>query len=196
MRSVDLADQEAKLIQQEGVSITEGPLREDAGMDLGLTWTWNGEINASNIIAIIAILLAVTTASFAYRQLSETARTNRARFLFDILKWYLDDKGLRNMFYRLDYGIWKFDVSTFPLSDDEPAIDHLLYVYDVIGYYIEIGALNKEELPIIRFEANQVLHNPEIVKYLTWLDSEYEKVGVVAPAYANARKLAGKITRP
>ncbi|SEF23557.1 hypothetical protein SAMN05421837_102246 [Amycolatopsis pretoriensis] len=86
-------------------------------MDLGLAWTWNSELKTSDIVAAVAIVLATTTATFAYRQLriakvnienvrkqlAETARTNRARFLFDILKWYLDDKSLRDMFYRLDY---------------------------------------------------------------------------------------------
>ena len=176
-------------------------------MDLGLAW--NGEIRTSDIIAAVAIALAIATATFAYRQLriakvnienvrkqlSETARTNRARFLFDLLKWYLDDKNLREMFYRLDYGEWTFDARTFPMSDDEPAIDHLLYVYDLIGYYAETGVIEDGELPIIRFEANQVLRNAEMVKYLTWLDSEYASVGVTGPAYAHARRLAGRVTR-
>jgi hypothetical protein len=100
------------------------------------------------------------------------------------------------MFYRLDYQSWTFDATAFPLSDDEPAIDHLLFVYDMVGYYAETGVIEEGELPIIRFEANQVLHNREIVKYLNWLDTEYTKVGVAGPAYAHARKLAGRITRP
>ncbi|RPF33802.1 hypothetical protein [Streptomyces sp. TLI_185] len=177
-------------------------------MNLGLTWTWNSEIRTSDIVAIVALVLAITTASFAYRQLrvarvnienvrkqlSETSRTNRARFLFDVVKWYLDDKSLREMFYRLDYGQWVFDPRTFPMSDEEPVIDHLLFVYDIVGYYAEAGVIDEEELPLIRFEASQVLRNAEIVKYLTWLDSEYEKVGVAGEAYAHARKLSGRIT--
>jgi hypothetical protein len=176
-------------------------------MNLGIALTWNGEVKTSDIVAAIAIMLTLTTATFAYRQLriakvniqnvrkqlNETARTNRARFLFDILKWYLDNKTLRTMVYRLDYGEWEFDARTFPLSEDEPAIDHLLYVYDLIGYYAETGVIEEGELPIIRFEASRVLHNKEMIRYLAWLDNEFAAVGVAGPAYARARKLAEKV---
>ncbi|SEF23559.1 hypothetical protein SAMN05421837_102247 [Amycolatopsis pretoriensis] len=79
------------------------------------------------------------------------------------------------------------------MSEDEPAIDHLLFVYDLIGYYTETGVIEEGELPIIRFEASRVLHNKQMVKYLTWLDSEYAAVGITGPAYAHARKLAERV---
>lgn len=104
--------------------------------------------------------------------------------------------GMRRMPWRRQAQQWRFDARDFPMSADEPAIDHLLFVYDLIGYYAETGVIEEGELPIIRFEASRVLHNKEMVKYLTWLDDEYAGAGVTGPAYAHARKLAERVTRP
>jgi hypothetical protein len=173
-----------------------------------LALSWNSEISISDLVGLFAIFLAVATALFAYRQLrlaqlhidsariqlAETSRTNKATFLADVFKWYLTDKELRDIFYRLDYGRWEFDPDTFPLSDSEPAIDHLLYLYNVIGYYTEVGVIAEQELPIIIYEANRVLHNPEIVKYLEWLDGKYDTMGIPGTAYPYARTLTRRIS--
>ncbi len=151
------------------------------------------EVRVSDIVALLALVVTFTIATFAYRQLRIVRQVNRARFLFDLLKWYLDDSDLRRMFYRLDYNHWTFDPRTFPMSEDEPWIDHILYIFDIVDHFVELGVIRDDEIPIIGFEASRVLKNPEIMSYLTWLDNEYRLVGVKGPAYGGARKLVRRI---
>jgi hypothetical protein len=162
-------------------------------MATAAVFRWNGEISFSDVFVVLGFTLTSITAILAFRQFRMATVTNRARFLLDIMRWYYDNQDLRDLFYRLDYNKWEFDAGTFPLSEDEPAIDHMLFLYEMIGHFMRLGVLKAEEIPIIRFEASRVLGNPQIVKYLTWLDSEYESVGVRTPAFERARDLANRI---
>jgi hypothetical protein len=173
-------------------------------------FTWNGEITPSDILAGLALSAAAATALVAYRQLrigsetiesvrtqlAETAVTNRARFLFDLMRWYLDNAELQRMFQRLDYRDWKFDEKTFSMSDDERWIDYILFAFDVFGHLIELGVLRDDELSVIEFDTIRVLENPEIIRYLKWLDDEFKSVGLGRSAFWRARKLAERIRSP
>src|SRR5262249_4597498 len=114
----------------------------------------------------------------------------------DILKWQQDNDSLRKTFYRLDHGDWAFEPDKFPLSADESEVDHLLYIYDVIGYYAEKGIIKDDTLPIIRFEASRVIHNPQVDSYLKWLDTRYKDLRIPGSAYIYARRLGKKIAQP
>lgn len=45
------------------------------------------------------------------------------------------------------------------------------FVYDLIGYYLEIGVIEEGELPIIRFGAKQIQKCHNRLAHLTWLQS-------------------------
>jgi hypothetical protein len=162
-------------------------------MASAMIFHWDGSIKLSDIFVALGFTVTSVTALLAFRQFRMAAVTNRARFLLDIMRWHYDDQDLRSLFYRLDYHKWKFDAQSFPLSEDEPAIDHMLILYVIIGHFVRLGVLRKEEIPIIRFDASRVLRNPEIIKYLAWLDGQYKSVGVRTPAFECARDLASRI---
>lgn len=161
-------------------------MNEEAGFD--------STFGIAEVVGFAALLVAAVAAVVALWQLRTMRRVNRARFLFDILKWYLDDNELRTMFYALDYHQWHFRPSDFVLSEEEPSIDKLLFVFEIVEHFIEIGVLKADEVPILRFEASRVLHNKEMVKYLDWLDLEYRKSGVRTPAYQKARAFGERVS--
>lgn len=147
-------------------------------------------MSVANILTLIGILLTFASVTFAGRQLQRSRRTNQAEFLFRITTWYLDDPVLRDFFYKLDYNIWKFDAMTFPGSEDEPKIDKMLFVFDLLERLVTSGHISLGDMRILSFETTRVLRNPEVERYLTWLDSEYRMEGHPTPAYAGARNLA------
>lgn len=152
-------------------------------------------VRLSDLVALAALIVAGSAAFFGFRQLRVAAASNRARFLFDILRWHQDDPAVRAFFYRLDYNQWTFDPDTFPMSDDEPYIDRLLTLFDLVEHFIQIGVLKEAEVPIVQFEASQVMNNPQVRAYLRWLDTEFEKMGVPTPAFGRARALAERMRR-
>jgi hypothetical protein len=150
-------------------------------------------LSTANILTLVGILLTFASVTFAARQLQRSRRTNQAQFLFNITTWFLNDSDLRDIFYKLDYNMWEFDEKTFPGSEDEPKIDKMLFVFDLLEHLIESEHISVDDLRILAFEASRVLHNPEVKRYLNWLDSEYRLVGRPTPAYARARKLAERL---
>lgn len=152
----------------------------------------------TSLLTIVGLLLTFASVTFAARELRQSRRSNQAEFLFNIMTWYLNDSALRDFFYKLDYNIWKFDASK--LTDDNESaspsgpnewasLDKMLFVFDLLGNLVEENHVSSRNLSIISFEASRVLHNPEIERYLVWLDNEYLLVGQPGPAYAAARRL-------
>jgi hypothetical protein len=148
---------------------------------------------AGTVVGLAAAAVSVVFTGF---QIRRSRLATQSQFLFQIMAWYLDNRNLRDIFYRLDYHQWRFDPATFSGSDDEPAIDHMLFVFELVERLIRSGTLNPTELEIFSFEASRVLHNAEIQKYLDWLDDEYRSVGRPAPAFPLARALANRISPP
>ena len=110
-------------------------------MTSALSLRWNGEIKLTDLFVILGFTLTSATAYLAFRQFRMSAATNRARFLLDIMRWYYDNERLRSLFYRLDYDDWRFDAKSFPLSADEPTIDHMLFLYDIMGHFVLLDIL-------------------------------------------------------
>jgi hypothetical protein len=150
-------------------------------------------LSLANALTLVGIFLTFASVAFAGRQLRRSLHTSQADFLFKIITWYLDDPALRAFFYKLDYNQWKFDQRTFSGSDEEPLIDKMLYVFDLLERLIQSKQISQADLSILTFEASRVLHNPQVERYLTWLDDEYRQVGRPTPAYAGARAFAERL---
>lgn len=147
----------------------------------------------SNLLTIMSLLLTAASVAYAGRELRQSRRTSQSEFLFNIMTWYLNDPDLRSFFYRLDYNSWRFDENTVSGSDEEPQLDKILFVFDLLGHLVDASNISQENLATIRFEASRVLHNPEVERYLSWLDKEYRQVGQPGPAYAAARRLGERL---
>ena len=153
--------------------------------------TWNGEIHPSDVLTVLAVATTAVTVVLLYRQARTVVATNRARFLFDLLHWYFDNDKLRRLYYQLDWRKWKFDPDSFPMSEDEASIDHLMYLLDIVGHLLALKVIEVDELSIIRFDTTRVLENPEVIKYLAWLDDECRSIGLPPESiFVNVRTLA------
>jgi hypothetical protein len=150
-------------------------------------------VSVANILTITGILLTFASVTFAAVELRRSRRNSQAEFLFNIITWYLGDQALRNFFYKLDYNTWKFDEKKFPGSRDEPNLDKMLFVFDLLERFVASENIALSDLSMIAFEASRVVHNPEVERYLTWLDEEYRQAGYPTPAYEGARRLARRL---
>jgi len=147
----------------------------------------------TSVLTIIGLLLTFASVTFAARELRQSRQTSQSEFLFNILTWYLNDPGLREFFYKLDYNRWKFDKNTFSGSEEEPHLDKMLYVFDLLERLIESKQISPNDLNIVSFEASRVLRNAQVERYLSWLDEAFREVGQLGPAYAAARRLGNRL---
>lgn len=152
-------------------------------------FTWNPDIRIGDVLTLFGFTLTAISLFFAGVSLRRNAKVQRAQFLLNITDRYFSDSDVRKFFYRLNYNQFEFDLQKFLDSDEERWLDSLLYTFDIIGRVVRMGVLTIKEVEIIAFQASRVLENPEVKKYLDWLDKDYQAI-VARKAHQDARSLA------
>jgi hypothetical protein len=153
---------------------------------------WNPDIRIGDFLTLFGFALTATSLFFAGVGLRRNARLQRAQYLLNITDRFFGDNDVRRFFYRLNYNQFVFDQEKFQHSDDERWLDSLLYTFDLIGRMVSMGILTINEVEIIAFQASRVLDNPEVKKYLDWLEPGYKDI-IGRRAHEDARLLADKL---
>jgi hypothetical protein len=155
---------------------------------------WNNELKASDLVASLALCFALVALLLTFLQIRRGSRTRKGDLLLKMFDDYFGNEHVREMYYKLDYGDWQFDLGSFPLSADEPHIDYLLYFFDTLGLMLKRREITLNEVEIFAFQANQVLRNEEMQKYLQWLNQQYAQSGRPSPAHSHALYLRDRIS--
>ena len=163
-------------------------------------------ITLDGIIQIIGFFIAFVGIWIAIRQMNQTSKVNRTKFIYDLTNDLFHDDKLREFFYKIDYEKFNFDANDekslekFKGSDEERWLDALLYRYDLIGKMVRTKVIDMDEVEYILFEVIQVFKNKDVQKYLSWLDNEYDRHGSLGASkreipHADFRWLAGEIAK-
>lgn len=154
---------------------------------------WNPEWGLGDVVSLLGFMATVVGLCFAVRQLRQSATEQRAQFLLSLTERYFADSDTRKFYYKIDYNDFVFDLGSFSGSDQERWLDQLIYTFDTIGHMVRIGAISSSEASIFAFQASRVLNNPEVKKYLNWLDGEYKKEGRPTPSHSDSRYLVNTL---
>jgi len=157
---------------------------------------WNPEFTFGDILTLAGFIFTIASLILAAREVRRNTTAQRTQFLLDFTERYFADNDVRKFFYKIDYNKFKFDVKELVGSDEERWLDSLLYTFDLIGRMVRTGAVTLDEVSIIAFQASRVLGNPEVEKYLDWLDKEHAHEGRRVPAHSDARYLRRAIKVP
>lgn len=149
-------------------------------------------LSIADIVGLIGLFLTGFGLIFTALQLRQNNITRRSETLVSIINQYFSDASQRKMFYKLDYNKFQFNPETFTGSDDEQALDGILYNLDVIGKLLRIGAITLEEARIFEFEAQRVFSNKEVIKYLDWFEKDIVNLDVNIP-FQNAQYLSEQL---
>lgn len=155
--------------------------------------TLNPEISIVDILTLVGLLLTVLGLAFAGYEIRRSVLVQRAQFIMSITEQYFGDEDVRKFYYRLDYNEFVLDFGAFIGSDEERWLDSLLYTFDTVGRMVKMGAVSIKDVDLIAFQASRVLRNPEVKKYLDWLDGEYANEDSRLPAHSDARYLIKKL---
>ncbi|MBZ5500112.1 MAG: hypothetical protein LAP85_27265 [Acidobacteriia bacterium] len=156
---------------------------------------WDSQISVGDVLTGIGLLLTVLGLVFAAVEVRRNTNANRAQLLAELTARYFGDETLRRFSQRLDWGQFVFQAQGFQCSDDERSLDNILYTFDLFGRMIRLRSLSIDEARILAFQAYRVLRNPEVEKYLAWLDSVYPAVGVPLRPHDDARQLVERLER-
>ncbi|MBV9445197.1 MAG: hypothetical protein JO345_04790 [Streptosporangiaceae bacterium] len=156
---------------------------------------WNPEVKFSDVLTVIALVFTAMALAFTGYQVRQGRLASRQQFLFTTIDHYFRDPVARAFYYRVDYTeqefSWKFDPDSFPGSPEEASLDYLLHTFCLIEQMLKVRVLSPRDVKILGFEALRVMENKEVLRYLEWLDKDYDEIlGPNNQSYRDARDLA------
>jgi hypothetical protein len=152
-------------------------------------------ISFADVVGLVGLFFAGFGLIFNATQLRQNNVTRRAELLLTILNQYFNNQSQRDMYYRLDYGQFRFTPNDFPGSEEEKALDGILYNLDVVGRLLRIGAITLDEAHILEFEVQRVLKNQEVIKYLRWLEEQTKAIGEMDVPFEYAKHLSKALSK-
>ena len=117
------------------------------------------KISVGDIVSTVSILAGVF---MAWWQLRKANQQNRAQFIIGLLASHVANSDTLNMFYKLEYKMFKFDENSFPGSDEEKALDKLLYSFTQISALYKMGTITRQDLTLIEYDFLRVFSDEEV----------------------------------
>jgi hypothetical protein len=154
---------------------------------------WNSQLGWEGVFTFLGFIAAVVSLIYAAREVRRNTQAQRAGFLLDLTERYFQDDDVRKFYYKIDYNEFVLDFDSFIGSDEERWLDSLLYTFDVIGSMVRMRVVTISEVKVFAFQAFRVLRNPEVEKYLAWLDNEYKREGRTQRSHDDARYLVERL---
>jgi hypothetical protein len=125
------------------------------------------KISVGDIVSTASILVAI---SLTWWQLRKANQQSRAQFIIGLLATHVADKDTLNILYKLEYKRFKFDEHSFPESDEEKALDKLLYSFTQISALYKMRTISRKDLALIEYDFLRVYSDEEVQKYFAFLD--------------------------
>lgn len=141
---------------------------------------WNPEVTMGNVILASLLLLTFVGLVMNYFQMRKTITQKRAEFLITLARDYLLDPDLIELYYEIDYEKFEFDEGMLQ-TDREKKLDKLLYVYENIARMYVMDNINKNDIKYFAYRFIRVYQNPEVKKYVAFLNEWYGKKLSVKP---------------
>jgi hypothetical protein len=141
---------------------------------------WNPEVTMGNVILASLLLLTFVGLVMNYLQMRKGVIQKRAEFLITLARDYLLDPDLIELYYLIDYEKFEFDEGMLQ-TDREKKLDKLLYIYENIARMYLMDNINKNDIKYFAYRFIRVYQNPEVKKYVAFLNEWYGKKLSVKP---------------
>ncbi len=141
---------------------------------------WNPEVTMGNVILASLLLLTFVGLITNFVQMRKNLLQKRAEFLITLARDYLLDPDLIELYYQIDYEKFEFDEGMLQ-TDREKKLDKLLYVYENIARMYLMDNINKNDIKYFAYRFIRVYQNPEVKKYVAFLNEWYGKKLSVKP---------------
>ncbi|HEX8174981.1 MAG TPA: hypothetical protein VF543_07665 [Pyrinomonadaceae bacterium] len=149
-------------------------------------WT----ISVGDIVSTLGILIGVL---LAVCQLHKANKQSRAEFIIGLLANHVSDNDTLNMLYKLEYEKFEFDEKKFPMSDEEKALDKLLYSFTQISTLYKMKTITRRDLALIEYDFLRVYSNQEVQKYFEFLDRTPHHLATDQADFCSYRQVAKEL---
>lgn len=146
-----------------------------------------------DIAQISAVLIAAIGLFVTAYQVRRSTQQLRYEQISSLIKHIFDNEGLSKVYYKIEYGDFKYN-SDFHKSDEEKYMDQLLRHFELASKLYMAGQIKNEQLDIIKYEFLTIYSNPEVNKYLAFLDDLFKHREVKDKPYSKFRIVGGLIS--
>lgn len=150
----------------------------------------------------LVLILAPSLSSFCaaialVMNIMQSRRTNtqvRATLIATALKDFISNADMQKAFYRIEYGIFKYD-SNFHNSEEEQQLDKLLQHFATIASLWKSGLLTEKDIAPLHYYFLRIMGNTEILKYLEFMDAWSKAIDSSHHPYSALKEFSNKIIR-
>ena len=135
------------------------------------------------IVAAIGLVLAARSARNAADELRRKNRLTSVTLVADALNVFNADKDMQTMFYKIEYGEFKYH-SDFQNSSEERQLDKLLRHLSAIAHARNNGFVQQADMELLQYCVSRILRNKEVQKYFKWLFPWAKEQGLEHPYHA------------
>ena len=139
----------------------------------------------SAVFAAVGLLLTV-------RQSQRTNAQARAALVSKCLADFADDEDMQKAFYAIEYSEFKYGHS-FHKSEQEREVDKLLRHFANLALAWQARLLSTQDIRPVQYYVLRVLRDPEIQKYLAFVEQWSSKARLGEHPYAVLAQLAARL---
>ncbi len=123
------------------------------------------EFFINHIFDLLTLLVALAGVIVAIREYFRANSLQKSKSLYDVLSEFKKDKEIFEMFYKIEYENFYYDIS-FHESRKEKSLDRLLLLLNYTCYLRERGIVSDSEFNQFRYIADRCLSSDGVKNYL------------------------------
>lgn len=124
-------------------------------------------IEVTTIVSLIFVGVGLLLSFFEWKNAN---KTKRAEFVLQLFSEFNNDKDLVKMFYEIDHSNFEYKPGNKG-TDEEIALDKLLFYFNNICFLYDQKLLNKREMANSDYFIKSIANNEEIKRYFAYLKS-------------------------
>ena len=136
----------------------------------------------------ISLFIAALALILNWNQSRLNGNLTRAKIISDFIRTFLGDEKMQSAFYKIEYDDFEYSVE-FHGSDTEKEVDALLRHFSNIALMWENKILRIKDIRHVEYFLTRVLSNPEIIKYINFLESWSQNAKTGKHPFVNLKKL-------
>jgi hypothetical protein len=124
-----------------------------------------------NLALLVATLIGVFA---AYRQIYISNRQKRADLVLQLCNQFYQDKEIQEIYYKIEYNDFKYEIQKFHGSEEEKQLDKLLGLFSNIGQLYDMKIIKDADLEFIKYEFQIIYENKSVTAYFKTLDNWFQ----------------------
>jgi len=115
---------------------------------------------------VIIAIAAIFTLGLNFCQSRRTNAQARATIVANCLERFMDDKDMKEIFYRIDHSNFQYDPKNFEGEEIEKQLDKLLMHFSAAALAWQADLLKTRDLRPLQYFVGRVLRDKEVKNYL------------------------------